>query len=221
MVRSKRKMRPLELLEPFADMCRVSRAPDGDWQGDGWGIATEVQSSKFKIRKWDVYKSLRPIWEEQNTFHNFQETNIFIVHSRSAGFPEHKGVLAYNQPYVSDQLAYVFNGMIRSVSLPMKFEGSIGAQKIFSLISLRLQDKGLDGVLLYVRDVIRENARRVEGMNIGLIVGERLYALCDYEHNADYFSLRYYNDGELSMVCSEPVGEHKWHVMRKGEILSL
>lgn len=214
MVRSKGKMRPARLLEQFADMCQKSHAPDGDWQGDGWGIALQMQN-------WKTYKSLKPIWEDRDAFGQFGETDTFAVHARSAGFPQHRGILDYNQPYVSDGLAYVFNGMIRGVSLPMKLAGSIGAQKIFSLISGRLQDKGPDEVLPYVRDVMRGNARRVEGMNIGLIVGERLHALCDYENNADYFSLRYYQSGELSMVCSAPVGSYRWQVIKKGEALRL
>ncbi len=214
LVRSSQKVKPAKLLKEFAGMCEGSHAPDGDWQGDGWGIAVKVQS-------WEVYKSLRPIWEEQNKFHDFPETNIIEVHARSAGFPEHKGVLAYNQPYVRDDVAYVFNGMVRGVSLPVKLDGAIGAQKIFSLISGCVQDKAPDQILPYVRDLIRKNARKVEGMNIGLVLGGTLYALCDYENNPDYFSLRYYADEKFSMICSEPIGSYRWQVMKKGEVLTL
>lgn len=195
-------------------MCEGSHSPDGDWQGDGWGIA-------IKAQKWEVYTSLLPIWEDRERFTTFSEATMFVVHARSTGFPEHKGVLAYNQPYVSGQLAYVFNGMIRGVSFPMKLDGIIGAQKIFSLISGCVQDKAADQILPYVRELIRTNARKVEGMNIGLVLGDMLYALCDYENNPDYFSLRYYADEKFAMICSEPIGSYEWQVMKKGEALSL
>ncbi len=214
LVRSQKKVQPAKLLQEFALMCEGSHAPDGDWQGDGWGIAIQG-------KKWEVYKSLKPIWEESGKFQQFGETDIFIVHARSSGFSKHKGVLAYNQPYVRDCLAYVFNGMVRGVSLPMKLDGTIGAQKIFSLISDCVHDKAPDQLLPYVRELIRKNARKVEGMNIGLALGDRLYALCDYEDNADYFSLRYYADEKFAMICSEPIGSYRWQVMKKGEALTL
>ncbi|MBI3559509.1 hypothetical protein HY087_00055 [Candidatus Gottesmanbacteria bacterium] len=221
LVHSQKKVRPAKLLQEFAGMCQKSHAPDGDWQGDGWGIAIKNEKLKMKNEKWEVRTSLKPIWEEQGTFQKFRETDMFVVHARSAGFPEHKGVLAYNQPYVKDALAYVFNGMVRGVTLPMKLDGTIGAQKIFSLIVDRMVDKETGLILPYVRRLIRENAKRVEGMNIGIALGDKMYALCDYDNNADYFSLRYYKDEKFAMICSEPIGSYKWQVMKKGEARSI
>ncbi len=221
LVRSRQKIKPVKLLLEFAGMCEGSLAPDGDWQGDGWGIAMKTQNSKLKTQNWEVYKSLHPIWEEQDVHRTFPEATVFVVHARSAGFPQHKGVLAYNQPYVRDDLAYVFNGMVRGVSLPMKLDGTIGAQKIFSLISGCVQDKSADQILPYVRELIYRNARKVEAMNIGFVLGNTLYGLCDYENNPDYFSLRYYADEKFAMICSEPVGPYRWQVMKKGEALTL
>ncbi|MBI3954995.1 hypothetical protein HY338_01010, partial [Candidatus Gottesmanbacteria bacterium] len=49
LVRSKIKIKPEKLLQDFAGMCQKSRAPDGDWQGDGWGIASKISNFKFQI----------------------------------------------------------------------------------------------------------------------------------------------------------------------------
>lgn len=214
LVRSINKIKPEKLLSQFGEMCEKSRAPDGDWQGDGWAIA-------IKNQKWEVYKSLRPIWEDRDKFQEFGETNSFVVHARSAGFPDQKGIIEYNQPYVTDGLCYVFNGMIRRVSLSMPLEGKIGAQKIFSLLKQEIKKNSPEEALREVDRLIINNAKKVEGMNIGLVYEDKFYVLCEYENNNDYFGIRYYQDNDLTLVCSEQIGSHQWRYMKKSEILVL
>ena len=214
LVRSKKKIKPLELLNQFAQMCEKSRAPDGDWQGDGWGIASKGQS-------WEVYKTLKPIWKDRDKFQEFGETDIFAVHARSAGFPDQKGIIEYNQPYINDLLCYVFNGMIRGVNLSMPLEGKIGAQKIFSLLKQQMQEKSTKEALRQVDKLIVNNSKIVEGMNIGVAHDDKFYMLCEYENNEDYFGIRYYQDDKITLVCSEPIGSYQWRSMQKSEILVL
>jgi len=73
-------------------MCQRSHAPDGDWQGDWWGAAWQIDKS------WKIYKSLSPIWEDRDKFSTIPQTNLFVVHERSVGFPQHKNNLEFNQP---------------------------------------------------------------------------------------------------------------------------
>ena len=221
LVRSKDKIKPEKLLRDFAVMCQKSHAPDGDWQGDGWGIALRQRSGQASIKetKWEVYKSLKPIWEDTDKFQQFGETVIFVAHARSSGFPQQKGVIEYNQPYVSDNLCFVFNGMIRGVTLPIPLEGKIGAQKIFSLILQKMYEKEMGEVLQEVDKLIMSNAKKVEGMNIGVVFNDKFYVLCEYENNTEYFGVKYFQDESLSLICSEPIGEYDWKVMKKGEVL--
>ncbi len=214
LVRSKKRLYPGTLLQAFAGMCQKSHAPDGDWQGDGWGVAWKEGDH------WQLMKSLAPIWEEEDRFSSIGQSHIFVAHARSAGFPQHKGVLAYNQPYIHNELAYVFNGMMRGVALSINVPGNIGAQKIFSLIVNAASRNRPDESLSYVRDLLRRHTKKTEGMNIGLVLGDTLYALCDYENNPDYFSLRYYADEKFTLICSEPIGAYEWRIMGKGEILT-
>ncbi len=195
-------------------MCEKSRAPDGDWQGDGWGIASKGQS-------WEVYKTLKPIWKDRDKFQEFGETDIFAVHARSAGFPDQKGIIEYNQPYINDLLCYVFNGMIRGVSLSMPLEGKIGAQKIFSLLKQQIKNKSPEQALEHVDNLIINNSKKIEGMNIGIVYEDKFYVLCEYENNNDYFGIRYYQDNDLTLVCSEQIGSYQWRYMKKSEILVL
>ena len=185
------------------------------------GIAVKTRNSKLETRSWEIYKSLSPIWEERNKLRNFPEANIFAVHARSAGFPQHRGNIEFNQPYISDDLCFVFNGMIKGVKLGMQLEGKIGAQKIFSLIRQEQKDKSIDGTLRIVDKLILDNAKKILGMNIGLVKDNKFYVLCEYENNPAYFGIRFHQDNLLSLVCSEPVGSYDWKMMKKGEILVL
>ncbi len=221
LVRSKNKIKPETLLDQFAQMCEKSHAPDGDWQGDGWGIAIKSQKSKVKSKKWDIYKSLKPIWEEKDKFQEFEEINSFVVHARSSGFPQHRGNIEFNQPYISDGLCFVFNGMIKGVKVGRILEGKIGAQKIFSLILQEQKNKSMGEVLKFTDKLLLDNSTKIYGMNIGVVQNDKFYVLCEYEENADYFGIRYYQDDLLSIVCSEPIGNYQWKMMRKGDIISL
>jgi len=233
LVRSKEKIKPERLLNQFTDMCQRSHAPDGDWQGDGWGMAIKVQSWKLEVGSWKTYKSLKPIWKDKNTFSKFPETNIFVVHARSAGFPQDRGVIEYNQPYISDSLCFVFNGMIKGVTINKPLSGKIGAQKIFSLIqNVILSDPELvEGeskdperiteALRKVDELIINNSKKVVSMNIGLAADDKFYILCEYAYNPEYFAIRYCQDDSLTLICSEPIGNYQWKIMKKGEVLIL
>lgn len=211
LVRSKKKIYPEKFLLDFASACQKSHAPDGDWQGDGWGIALQNEN-------WETYKSLNPIWVEENKFKKFGETNTFAVHARSAGFAQHKGILEYNQPYVSDDICFVFNGMIKGVHLPFHVDGSIGAQKIFSLIKQESKTNSLDKVLHTVDATLLNNSKHIEGMNIGLSYKDKFIVLCEYAENQDYFGIRYFQDNELVVVSSLTFGNFHWEKMKKGDI---
>ena len=215
LVRSEQPIDPQPLLQEFAAMCEKSRAPDGDWQGDGYGIAWNWDG------KWQLYKSLVPIWKETKTFQTVGETDLFVAHARSAGFPQHKGIVQYNQPYIRDSFCFVFNGMIRGVKLSIPLEGTIGAQKIFSLFLYEAQKSNTDMALRSLRSQIHSHAKAIEGMNIGVVHEGKLHALCDYEKQEDYFGLRFAQKGSLSMICSQPLRGFHWTTMTKGEVKTI
>ncbi len=202
-------------------MCKNSHAPDGDWQGDGWGIVIKTQSSKFKVQKWEEYKSLKPVWEEKDKFQEFADTDMFVAHARSAGFPQHKGNIEFNQPFIQNELCFVFNGMIKGVKIGRTLSGKIGAQKIFSLILEENKSNSIENVLMYVDKLLLENSEKIIGMNIGVVKENKFYILCEYEKNSNYFGIRYFQSDEMTLICSEPIVDYEWTIMKKGEVLSL
>lgn len=211
-VKSKNKINPAELLKSFALACQKSVAPDGELQKDGYGIAYHDGQT------WQLKKSLAPIWEEQDSFEQIPETNLFVAHARSSGFAKDKDNLNYNQPFTDGSFCFVFNGMIRKIKLNLPLEGMIGSQKLFSLIKLQLKKHQLENVLKNTNKIILENSEKIEGMNIGLINDSKIYILCQYSNNKEYFTLHVYQDKNLTIVSSIPFGSYKWKPISKGEV---
>lgn len=212
MTKAKNKVDPKPLLSEFAKMCKQS----SQWQGDGWGIAYKNEKLKMKDKKWQVAKSLNPIWENQKMLLEIPRTTTFIVHARSASFDRHKDNLEFNQPFVANGLIFVFNGFLQRVKL--KAEGEIGAQKIFALTQRKVDSLGLEEVLDWIGRLIHRNTSKVEGLNIGLSKGDKFAVLCDFAKDEDYYTIRYHKDNCLTLVCSEPLPSYKWQRMNKGEV---
>lgn len=222
--KSKNKLNTTELLTQFADMAEASRAPDGDRQGDGWGYA--IQNLKSKIsnlnnEQWVTYTCLKPIWEDRDSFKKIPDTQMLAVHVRSASFSNQKGIISYNQPFAADAVCFVFNGVISGVKIDRPLTGTIGSQKIFSLIIEELRRKNPSDTLRFVDRYLLDHSTRITGLNIGLIKSDKLYALCEYLDNSDYFGLKYYTDSTISLICSENIGTYNWQSMKKGQVISL
>ena len=215
LARSKQVIQPAQILSAFAAMCEASRGSNGDRQEDGWGIAWNENGA------WTLRKSLLPIWEEPGAYAEIPPTRLWVAHARSAGFAEHKGQLSHNQPYVADSLCYVFNGMLRGVRLPMRAEGEIGAQKIFSLIRQALAGQTAEQALRWTHDTLAQHSRHIVGMNIGLVQDERFHLLCEYAEHPEYFGLNYHQDEYLTLACSEQLPGYTWQTMERNQIVVL
>lgn len=216
MVKSKNPIKLGKLLTEFAEACRKSRTPDGDWQGDGWGISYLSYNSQ-----WIVKKSLHPIWEEKNVFKSIPKSRYLLVHARSSSFPNQRNKIEYNQPFVFGKYSFVFNGLIRGVSLPIKIKGEIGSQKIWNLLLGLLEDNSPKKSLILLKDKILKNSKIVHALNIGICDMENLYAFCFYNFEPDYYSLHYFSSQSLFIISSEPLSGLKFKKMRAEELIVL
>jgi len=197
LAKSAKPVPPLTYLEAFASMAEKSRAFDGDWQGDGWGV-----SWLDTHNNWHVYKSLKPIWEDRSSFNTVPATSIISIHARSASFPEHKDNLAFNQPYINDDYSFVFNGLLKGVTLP-SIPGTIGAEKIWFLLQSFLKKYDPETALEKVKTVLIKNTREIQAVNIGLASKTAIYSLNYFTKHPEYYTLHSFTDNHVEITCSE------------------
>lgn len=213
LAKSNKPFQPKQLLTEFSTMAEKSKAFDGDWQGDGWGF-----SWLDKNNKWQLYRSLKPIWKDVQSFNRLGMTKMLAIHARSATFPQHKNVLEYNQPYIMGRNLFVFNGYLKGVSLIIP--GRIGAEKIWNLLQDSLKEKKPVEAIEKVKNILKKNTKTIKALNIGFSDGKNIYALSYYTKHPEYYRLRYMRSRELSLISSEPIGKYDFSKTTSGSILS-
>lgn len=200
MIKSHSAFQPEEILARFSEMAKNSKALDGDWQGDGWGIGWQNEN-----QQWQIKKSINPVWEDEAQFRQIPKSKYFLVHARSASFPAHKNNLDFNQPFQKGQFAFLFNGLIKGVSLPYSTPGKIGSQKIWHILSGLINHSPPEVALLELQKLLFEHSSSIQAMNIGLSDGNSIYAFCHYAEFSEYYNLHYHESNESKMVSSEPL----------------
>lgn len=202
---------PQKIIRAFSDMAKKSKAFDGDWQGDGWG------TSWLNNNNWKSYKSVKPIWEDSARGTLLFSSRIFLIHARSASFPQHKNNKEYNQPFINAKEAFVFNGLIKGVSLHLP--GMIGSQKIWSLLQKKLLTMTTGKALKETLRIISKNSKTVQALNMGLADNKNIYALCHYSAHEDYYSLHVSQTEASTIISSEPIDGYRFNRLSKGEVI--
>jgi predicted glutamine amidotransferase len=216
MMRSEAPLRPMGLLDKFAAMASRSRSPDGDRQADGWGVAWLDEQGG-----WNIRKSANPIWTETHDFADIPRCQVLAVHVRSSSFPEHKGIVEFNQPFLVDSYAFVFNGLLQGVSFPFPVEGRIGSQKIWSLLQRSINGDGpAAGIAALVRQ-LESRAREIQAFNLGLFQGRRLFVYCRQTEAGSYYRLQAHQTPSLTLICSEILTGLPWRSIPLNVVLEL
>ncbi|MHB8095160.1 MAG: class II glutamine amidotransferase [Candidatus Aminicenantales bacterium] len=215
MIRSRVPASSVPWLESFADMAEASRAPDGDRQADGWGASWQDAEGN-----WKGIKSIAPVWRERQSFTDVPPSRVLIVHARSASFPGQKGNIDYSQPFVDGSYAFVFNGLLKGVSLPSRNAGFIGSQKIWDLLLGFLDNHPPLDALERLTGILERRTREVAALNLGLCDGERIFAYCRFTGYPEYYQLQAAETPDFTAVCSEPLPGRGFRPVPTGEVLS-
>lgn len=216
LIKSSQPIKPIDRLVSFAQMAERNPGREGGWQGDGWGL-----SWLDEFGQWQTQRSLEPIWTEIDQLAAVAPARFWLVHARSASFPEHQNNLAYNQPFTNATHAYVFNGFLKGVALPFRLAGQIGAQKIWTLIQRELARRQTDAALAAASATIFQHTRIVQALNVGLCDGQDLYAFSAFAGDPDYYQLRVLDDGACQAICSAPLDGDRWQPVEPGRVIRL
>jgi predicted glutamine amidotransferase len=215
MIKSERPIPAASLLERFAQMAEKSRAPDGDRQGDGWGISWVDEKSV-----WQTKKSIKPIWTEASVFSQIPDSHLFLVHARSSSFPQHKNVIDFNQPFIEDPYGFVFNGLVRGISLPVLPGGGIGSQKIWYLLKGLLRHSEPKKSLVTLKDILARNSRVIQAFNIGLSDKKHIFAYCWYSENPDYYNLQFHDSPSIKILSSERLEGYDFSPVERNSVIA-
>lgn len=217
LIKAQQPIQPAALLHAFAEMARQSTAGGEEvWQGDGWGVSWLTDN-----QRWQSHKSLQPIWTNCADFATLPLSHRWVVHARSASFPQHKGVLDYNQPYHHGQYTFVFNGLLRGVKLPQRVAGAIGAQKLWSLLQHYLATQSPVEALQQLRHTLLTHTQEIKALNIGLADSNHCYAFCTFAANPAYYTLQLHRSAELQMICSEPLLGYAFEAVAPDEVVMI
>ena len=204
------------MLQSFSLMAKNSKAYDGDWQGDGWGICWVDKQGRFQVKK-----SVQPIWKDYNLFEKIPESTFFAIHARSASFPQHKNNIIFNQPYSNKDFIFVFNGLLNGVNIPEKVPGIIGAEKIWFLLKILLKKMEPQKALNKLKDYLIKYTRDIQALNIGLADRKNVYTICFYNRFPKYYCLHYLKNKEISAISSETLPFGFWKKLKSSQILKL
>ena len=194
-VNSKNKFSCAEYLNKFAEISRNSK----EFQGHGWGCAY------FQNGKWNYYKNVNPIWEDDLS--QFSESNRLIAHARSA-FKDEGIVVENNMPFYNDKYIFIFNGELRGVKI--KEEGKIGAEKIFNYIK-RFDKDSIKDALGKGTEIIKNKSNYIRAMNIILTDERSAYVYSHFNEDEDYFTMKLKKNDNMLIVCSEKLSnENDW-----------
>jgi predicted glutamine amidotransferase len=183
-------------LRAFARIAEHSR----EYQGHGWGCARLTDSGR-----WQVYRSIRPVWEDELT--SFEDTALLIAHARSA-FRNEGIAVENNMPFCDDRRLFVFNGELHGVRI--RERGRIGAEKIFNFIK-RCDHGDLGAALAEAVEAIGRRTRYVRAMNIVLSDGRRVHVNALFNDDPGYFTMYMRPTERGFVVCSQPYpGESGW-----------
>ncbi len=225
---------PTQLINSFSAMAEKSSDPDGGRQGDGCGFAF------YTDQGWHVQTSLLPVWEASSSIAFPDNVQQLLIHARSASFDHQKGVLAYNQPYVNEQYAFVFNGIVEfrrgkaspavtTPALPDKprglsrYKGEIGAQKLWALLQEQLQKYSPLDALEATAKLVNSWSHNgvVRALNMGLADGEHMYAYTQFADNSTYYNMQVYRGTDLSMFCSESLQGFDFTAINPRQVVAL
>ena len=190
--------KPFEItphLQNFAHVARYSK----EYQGHGWGCGF------LRNGEWQLYKTITPIWEDE--LERFGQTTLLVAHARSA-FQNRGIVVDNNMPFFDGRYMFLFNGELRGVRLRMP--GRTGAEKVFQLIK-KEDPENIAEAIHKATLLLLKRSRYIRAMNLILADLDRVYVLCYYNEEPDYFTLYRKQEEAQLVICSESYpGERNW-----------
>ncbi|MBP9758755.1 hypothetical protein KBD45_03600 [Candidatus Dojkabacteria bacterium] len=199
----------------FAEVSENNPTPDGNWQGDGWGI-----SYIDPLLKWRGFKTFVSIWKNIGFAHIFMPSNIFMLHVRTLIVEEEYVSEENNLPYFNDELSLVYDGD----QLESKIDKSVKPliDRIWEQIQI-VDKSNLESEFKTICEQINLEAEGYKAFNLVLSDKQNMYVYCKYNPEAEsYYQIHYFTNELKTIISSQPLEIEdmqldQWQKLQNGE----
>lgn len=186
-------------LEAFTRVCTSSP----EYQGHGWGYAV------LRDGAWEHYRSVTPIWDDGSRPGG--DVQVLLAHARSA-FRDEGIVVENNMPFVDGQQAFIFNGELHGVRLPV--EGRTGAERLFRFLHRPSAFHTPEAVSRALR-ILKSRTAHIRACNFIIADTTAVTVHSLFAGEAGYFTLHRHTTPDTLTICSAPYddGDPRWSPM--------
>lgn len=204
-----------ENLKAFAALSEDNPTPEGNWQGDGWGI-----SWVDPYLKWRDYRTFISIWKNTEFMHIFMPSNTFLLHVRTLEVAEEYISEEHNLPYSTDELTFVFDGELTSTEAIK--ESQLPADRIWEKIK-SLNRENLESEFRQLCESIDLEKENLKAANLVLSDKNNLYVYNKYNPEFEYYyQIKFVTNEEKIIFSSQEMSIENlqitdWQKMQNGE----
>jgi len=184
------------------------------WRHDGgWGIAY------LQDGEWQIYRSVKPIFEDNLSKFDGVKTSVAIIHARKVT----KGEIALKNTHPFSKRDYVFchNGTVFdniSFSQDFKVKGNTDSEQIFYSLLTDHKDE--------MSSTIRNNMKKYKdftGINIILANPKKTFVSIHHNECPLYYTMKMLKSKDAVVISSEklPQLEGEWQEISMGKIVEI
>lgn len=240
LVKSKVNISPIDIVKNFSKSCYS--VPQEDKLKDNsddnnkvfleeYGKRLPIHGWKFSYlnestHRWSSYFSFEPLsndLKKKSAINKFKECKTFTLHAQYTPQPRNRYSEKFISCYVNDGHIFTLDGSFKISNTSIEFKNRNPVQKIWSLTKNYLsQNLSMEDSLNRVMEFVQNNTSNLSALNIGLSSKNNISALTVFKKNGfiqDYYTLYFYNDNYISIICSNELEGYRFKPMPSGSFL--
>lgn len=200
-------------LTVFAENAEMNHTPEGNWQGDGWGI-----SWLDPLGGWREFKLFMPIWKNKDFLYMFTPSNTFLMHVRTLAAEEEYISEEHNLPFTNENISFAFDGDL--IESEIGTANKLIADKFWETIKT-FDLNNLENEFKNFCENINLETEALKAANLVLCNKENVYVYSKYKTELEsYYQLNYVIDENKIVFSSQEMNIEDittWQKLGNGE----